>query len=98
AMSVKGMQKREPVLVADSALESAAIIACVSTDWVKLGGDTPKSAPLENGTMLVLGDRVPMLLVETTRIATGTHVVMRQLKTFHAGSDRSRVDEVRACL
>lgn len=98
ATSVDGMQKREPVLVADSLRDSNAIIACVSAAWLKLGGATPKSVPRENGAMLVLGDSFPMLLVDATPIATGTHVIMHQFKTMWAGSDRNRVEEVRACL
>lgn len=98
AMSVNGMQKREPVLVADSPRDGNAIIACVSAAWLKLGGATPKSVPRENGAMLVLGDSFPMLLVDTTPIATGTHVIMHQFKTMWSGKDRVRVDEVRTCL
>ena len=48
--------------------------------------------------MLVLGDTFPMLMIETTPTATGTHVIMHQFKTMWAGSDRNRVEEVRACL
>ena len=64
----------------------------------RLGGATPKSVPRENGAMLVLGDTFPMLMIETTPTATGTHVIMHQFKTMWAGSDRTRVEEVRACL
>ena len=98
AMSVNGMQKREPVFVADSARDGNAVIACVSAAWLKLGGATPKSVPRENGAMLVLGDTFPMLMIETTPTATGTHVIMHQFKTMWALSDRNRVEEVRACL
>lgn len=98
AMSVKGMQKREPVLVADSPRDGSAIIACVSAAWLKLGGATPKSVPRESGTMLVLGDSFPMLMVETRPTATGTHVIMHQFKTMWSDDNRHRVEEVRACL
>lgn len=98
AMSVNGMQKREPVLVADSPRDGNAIIACVSAAWLRLGGPTPKFVPRENGAMLVLGDSFPMLLVDTTPIATGAHVIMHQFKTMWSGSDRARVNEVRTCL
>ena len=98
ATSVKGMQERTPVLTADSSRDGAAITACVSGAWLKLGGATPKAVPRENGAMLVLGDAIPMLLVETTTTATGTHVVMHQFKTISSVADRRRVEEVRACL
>ena len=98
AMSVNGMQKREPVLVADSPRDENTIIACVSAAWLKLGGATPKSVPRENGAMLVLGDSFPFLMVETTPTTAGTRVTMHQFKTLSSGSNRARVEEVRACL
>lgn len=98
AMSVNGMQKRAPVLVADSPRGSDAIITCVTAAWLKLGGPTPKSVPRETGAMLVVGDNFPLLMVETTPIPTGTHLVMHQFKTAWSDNDRHRVEEVRACL
>ncbi|MEI5688636.1 hypothetical protein [Sphingomonas kyungheensis] len=98
ATSVNGMQKREPVLVADSPRDGTAIITCVSAAWLKLGGATPKSVPRETGAMLVLGDNFPLLMVQTTPTPTGTHLVMHQFKTVWSDNDRHRVEEVRACL
>lgn len=98
ALSINGMKKREPALVADSPRDGTAIIACVSAAWLKLGGATPKSVPREKGAMLVLGDSIPLLMVTTEPAAVGTHVIMHQLKTMWSGTDRTRVEEVRACL
>lgn len=98
ATSVKGLQKREPVLVADSARGVASIMGCVSTVWLNLGGTAPKSVPRENGAMLVLGDAIPTLIVDVTTTATGSHLVMHQFKSLWSDDNRHRVEEVRACL
>jgi hypothetical protein len=97
ATTVKGMQKREPVLIGDSAKPAAAVIACVSDSWVKLGG-LPRVIPRETGTMITLGELPPQMVVDTTTTPNGTHVVMHLFKSIWAGSNRSRVEEVRACL
>ena len=98
ATTVKGMQKREPMLIADSAKPAEAVIACVSETWLALGGQTPRSVPRQNGTMITVGDLIPLMVVDATTTPGGSHVVMHLYKSIWAGSNRSRVEEVRACL
>jgi len=95
------MRERKPVLAEDSARSPTAISACVSDKWVSLGF-TPRAIPRENGSTLlveqVIAYALPIMLVDIDATPTGTHIVMHQFKTMHAGGDRRRVEEVRACL
>ena len=101
ATSVRGLRDKPPVLVADSQRPMAEIAQCISDTWVKLGF-TPRMLPRENGTSLVVEQvvtyAIPVMVVDMDFVAPGTHVTMREFKTFSPEQNRKRVEEVRACL
>lgn len=96
--TLQSLQQKEPVLTADSDHPQAQILACVSDKWIQLKGNTPVSIPRENGMLLTFGSTMPPISVETTPIATGTHVVMRLRKSPWSKDNRHRIEEVKACL
>ncbi|MGP7794530.1 hypothetical protein [Sphingomonas sp. CLY1604] len=95
--SIKGLQKRSPVLIVESTRDIPAIMSCVSAKWIAIGA-TPQQIPTRNGAMLALGGATPTLLVDATPTPTGSHVVMQQYKSIWSAANRRRVEEVRACL
>jgi len=101
ATSIHGMRERPPVLVSDSDRGVREVSQCISDAWVRLG-HTPRTTPREHGTSIfveqVVNYALPIMLVDIDAIPTGTHVVMHQFKTLHAGGDGRRIEEVRACL